>query len=119
MGPVSILWYRERSLTQVKTRVLEKDSKFSSLCAGDTLEFEEITEYYSTGRIERRSSLEFDGGDEIRVPPMRAEDWRLFSDWLDFFSTDTVWELTRLVSEYEKTHPPIQWFSLPSPPSMS
>ena len=46
---------------------------------------------------------------EIALPPMHDRDWERFSRWLEGFETEEMWTLTMLVSEYEKTHPPILW----------
>jgi len=40
---------------------------------------------------------------------MHEDDWNRFSDWLDSFQTDELWELDMLVAEYQKTNPPIRW----------
>ena len=108
MGVVNMQWYRDRGLTRKVTKVLESDSKISDKKAGDIVEFEEITEHYSCGRIDVRGTGD-PYGDEIGVPPMRSEDWRMFSEWLDPFETSIMWTLDELVSEYEKTNPPIRW----------
>jgi len=49
-------------------------------------------------------------GSELRLPPMKGDDWSRFSEWLWTFQTDEVWTLEQIVEEYEKTNPKIRWF---------
>lgn len=90
MGPVSLNWYTERGLDY-------------------------NTEQYSTGRIDFWNPYDEDAmyPDEMGVPPMRQEDWNRFSEWLDTFETDDVWEFCQLVWLYEKENPPIRWYETP------
>jgi hypothetical protein len=46
---------------------------------------------------------------ELGLPAMHKEDWARFSDWLDKFESETVMDLAAIVTEYEKTNPPIRW----------
>jgi hypothetical protein len=109
MGVVNLQWYRDRGLLHRVARVMESDSRFNpSWRAGDTVEFEEVTESYSCGRIDVHGTDD-PYGDEIGVPPMRSEDWNQFGFWLDTFETDRMWTLAELTAEYEKTNPPIRW----------
>ena len=90
---------------------MESDSRFNDAWrVGDVVEFEEVTESYSCGRIDVRGT-DNRYGDEIGVPPMRSEDWNQFGFWLDTFETDRMWTLAELTAEYEKTNPPIRWDS--------
>lgn len=118
MGPVSLRWYEERGLTQKITKVLTEDSKITDRKAGDTIEYDEITERYSCGRIDVRGGDTGPYGDEIGVPPMRSEDWETFGAWLETFETDDMWNLKQLVLMYERFNPKIRWadeHSLPYP----
>jgi hypothetical protein len=108
MGVANMQWYRDRGLIEKVTQVLEKDSVFSDKKAGDIVEYEKITETYSCGRIDVRGTDD-PYGDEIGVPPMHAEDWHTFGEWLDTMKTDRVWSRSELVAEYEKTNPAIRW----------
>jgi hypothetical protein len=108
MGPWHTGWYIERGLTEKKTIVLEKDSLISDLKAGDTVEIDEITEYYSAGRLEIYGKDLYP--DERAVPPMRSDDWNNFDDWLRTFETDDKWTLQQLVEMYEKDNPKIRWW---------
>jgi hypothetical protein len=108
MGPVSMNWYRDRGLTEIKMITLEADSVITGLKAGDQFECEEITTYYSTGRIDIYGTGE-PYPDEIGLPPMRSEDWSSFGLWLDTFETDAVWTLDQLVELYERANPKIRW----------
>ena len=74
-------WYRERGL----------------------VENENITTYYSAGRIDIRDSEKegYDGWDEYGVAPMHGEDWNALSDWLDDLTTTELWEYDMLISIFE------------------
>lgn len=104
MGPVSINWYKDRGLTKMVTKVMEKDSTFTNRKKGDEYTVEEVTENYCAGRIDIRGT---DGGgkwidDEYGLEPMRAEDWGLLSDWLDTVETDGVWSKEDLLHNFER-----------------
>jgi hypothetical protein len=64
--------------------------------------------HWSAGRIDIYDS-EDDYPQEMALPAMHSDDWRRFSGWLDTIKTAKVWDLDRLVAEYEKTNPPIRW----------
>lgn len=83
MGPVSLDWYRKRGL-------LEEGSV-------------EPTTYYSAGRIDIRDDTKhgYDGWDEYSLAPMHGEDWNDFSEWLESFQTNELWELEDIVKLYE------------------
>lgn len=86
MGPISLNWYEDRGL-----------------------DYE--TEPYSAGRLDfYNPTTESHYPDEMSVPPMRSEDWRSLSKWLDKFSSETVLTLDEIVEEYEKTNPKIRWW---------
>jgi hypothetical protein len=108
MGPVNMQWYRDRGLTEIKIITLEADSAILRRKAGEQYEVEEVTIYYSCGRIDVRGTGD-PYGEEIGVPPMRSEDWARFGDWLDTFETDAVWTLDQLVELYERANPKIRW----------
>lgn len=110
MGPISMNWYRARNLTKKVTKVLEKDSIIHDKKAGETIEVEIITEHWSGGRIGiHGTSTLF--GEEMALSTMHGEDFNRFSEWLETFTTDTVWSLEAIVAEYEKTNPKIRWAS--------
>jgi hypothetical protein len=112
MGPWHLGWYSKRGLTRMVKKTLEKDSPISDKKAGDVIEYEEITEHYAAGRIDFNNTLEPDSiwPDEMGVPPMRAEDWRSFGDWLHTFETDFPWTLAQIVELYERDNPKIRWW---------
>lgn len=117
MGPISLDWYRERGFTKRVTKVLEEDSSIFDKKKGEVIEYDEITESYSGGRIDFwNPNIDSMYPDEMGVPPMRSEDWNSFSDWLDTFETDEVWELKQLVWLYERngSNPPIRWLETPA-----
>ena len=66
---------------------------------------------WSAGRIDIRDDTKhgYDGWDEYSLPPMRTEDWNNFSDWLDDFETEELWEFDDIIAQYEKTNRKIRW----------
>jgi hypothetical protein len=114
MGVANLQWYAERGLLQRKTITFTEDSlmvKHGTHKAGDEIHGFEPTEYYSCGRLDFWNPYDDSNfPDELGVPPMRSEDWHRFSDWLDEFETDKVMTLQEIVTEYEKTNPPIRFW---------
>lgn len=89
MGPAYTKWYTDRGLDINK-------------------------EPYSTGRIDFFNPYEDSPyPDELYVPPIRTEDWNSFSNWLDTFETDDVWDFCQLVWLYERDNPKIRWYEAP------
>ncbi len=119
MGPVSVQWFSERGFTEKKTTILTEESllvKHGKAKVGDVYEYEDVVEHYSAGRIDvyGLDEKEYYGGmTELALPPMRTEDWNIFSDWLDTVETDDVWTLEQLVMIYERTNPKIRWAETP------
>lgn len=66
-------------------------------------------DHWAGGRIDI-SGTSYTYGVEIGLPVMHQSDWNRFSDWLRTFETDTVWTITELTEEYEKTNPKITWW---------
>ena len=110
MGVANMQWYKDRGLTKRISKTLTEDSQLTGRKAGDTFEYDEITQEYSCGRIDCRSEDLGRYGDEIGVGPMKAEDWHRFGKWLDTFETDFMWSLEELVELYERNNPKIQWW---------
>ena len=108
MGPCGMWWFRENGYTKMVTKTLEKDSLVSDHKAGDVIEFEDITEYWYGGRIDIYGTGD-PYGDEMGLPIMDGPSYKGFSEWLEKFETETVWNLDQLVEEYEKTNPKIRW----------
>lgn len=108
MGPVSLSWYRERGLLQKVERILEKDSIWTDCKKGDKLVYEEIIEHWAGGRIDVRGTGN-PYGEELSLPIMHGEDFNRFSDWLDTFETDFIWNLDQIVELYERANPKIRW----------
>ena len=81
MGPVNMQWFEERGL----------------------VENNEITTYYSAGRIDIRDSSKegYDGWNEYSLPAMHGEDWNDFSSWLESFQTHELWEFDDIIKLYE------------------
>ena len=106
MGPISMDWFRERGLTEQRTRVIEENEFLSCVGGyqvGDVLEYEEVTTYYCGGRIDIRDDTKegYDGWDEYSLPPMHGEDFNDFGDWLESFQTHELWEFDDIVKLYE------------------
>lgn len=102
MGPISMDWFRDRGLTRIVSEVLEEDQKFSGLKKGQIFDYEEITTYYSGGRIDIRGVPDEPWGLEYALPVMNGEDWNDFSEWLESFSTFELWEYEDLIEQYEE-----------------
>lgn len=113
MGPWSLHWYRQRGLTKNYSKIVTREDsillKFYRI--GELVHREEITEYWSGGRIDIRISDfdEYPYHTEIALPVMKGTDYNRFSDWLKTFETDDVWTLDQLVEMYERTNPKITW----------
>ncbi len=103
MGPVSMDWFRERGLTKTVREVLEEDQKFGKLKKGDVWEYEDITTYYSAGRIDIRDSTKegYDGWHEYGVAPMHGEDWNALSDFLWDFESEDLIPYEELIEQFE------------------
>jgi hypothetical protein len=113
MGPLSIDWYKSRGLTKTVTVTVEPDSwlaNYNGYKAGDTIIQDEIIEQYSCGRIDVSGVPDEPYGLEIGVPVMRHDSWHLFGNWLQNFTTDRVYTLCELVTEYQKTNLKICWY---------
>jgi hypothetical protein len=115
MGPVNTEWYRERGLTRRVTTTVTEDSVLVELGrknVGDVLEYDEVTEYYSAGRIDIRDDSKegYDGWDEYSLAPMHGEDWNRLSDWLDNLETERLWGKSELLDAFEEeTGYKIRW----------
>ena len=110
MGPISMQWYRDRGLTKRATRTLAEDSQLTGRKAGESFEYDEITQGYSCGRIDCRGDDLGAFGDELGVEPMKDESWARFGAWLDTVETDDLWTMDQLVEMYERTNPKIEWW---------
>ena len=66
---------------------------------------------WSGGRIDCRGGTLGMFGDEINLPIMKTTDWHNFTKWLRTVETKDLYSLKQLVTEYEKTNPPITWFN--------
>ncbi len=112
MGPVSLDWYKTRGFTKSITVTVEPDSwlvNYKGYQAGDAVTFGEIVTRYSCGRIDVwGTGLEYEP--EIAVPVMLHDSWYLFGNWLQNFSTNRVYTLHELVTEYQKTNLKICWY---------
>lgn len=104
MGPISLDWFRKRGLTREVSVVLEEDQRFGDLKAGDTWEYDEITTYYSGGRIDIRGLDEEEYWccqDEYGLPVMHGEDWNALGDFLDRLSGKKVVPYESLIMLFE------------------
>ena len=119
MGPISMDWFRKNGLTEVVTHTVESEHQRDILRrsrpdieVGDTFEREEVVISYSCGRIDIRDDTKegYDGWNEYSLALMRTEDWNDFSDWLDDFETEELWELKDILEEYKQdTGHVIRW----------
>ena len=105
MGPISMDWFRERGLTEKKTRVVTEDSVLVEMGrkVGDVLEYDEVTTYYSGGRIDIRGVPDEPWGLEYGVAPMHGEDWNALSDYLWDLTTEELLPYDTLIEQFE-TH---------------
>ena len=110
MGVANMQWYKDRGLIKRVTKTLTEDSKLTGRKAGESFEYDEVTEGYSCGRIDCRGEDLGQFGDEIGVDPMKNESWAQFGKWLGTFETDAMWTLEELVEMYERTNPKIEWW---------
>ena len=110
MGVANLKWYEDRGLLKKIKRTLTEDSTLTNRKAGDVVEYSEIIQEYSCGRIDCRGEDLGQFGDEIGVGPMKAESWHRFGNWLNTFETDAMWSLEELVEMYERVNPKIEWW---------
>jgi hypothetical protein len=108
MGPISMDWYRQRGLTRKATMVIEEGSLLASKYdVGDLLEYDQITTYYSGGRIDIRGldhSEFYNGWGEYSLPIMHGEDYNALSDWLDEQEDETVRTYDELICDFEREY---------------
>jgi len=113
MGVINMQWYIDRGLTKRVTKTLTEDSKLTNRKAGESFEYNEITQGYSCGRIDCRGDEYGESlgpyGAEISIPPMTEQDWGRFSRWLSTFETDAMWKFKDIVELYERENPKITW----------
>ena len=105
MGPINLRWYEERGLTEKKTRIVTEDSILLEMGrkVGDVLEYDEVTTYYSGGRIDIRGVPDEPWGLEYGVAPMHGEDWNALSDYLWDLTTEELLSYNTLIEQFE-TH---------------
>ena len=90
MGPINMQWYEEGGL-------LKEGSV-------------EPTTYYSAGRIDIYGVPGEHYPLEYSLAPMLGEDWNDFSDWLEGFETQELWEFEKLIACYEgASNTKIRW----------
>ena len=106
-------WYEERGLTKTVTHTVESEKQRDILRrsrpdieVGDTFERQEVTQDYSTGRIDIRGvpgDEYWNGWHEYDVAPMRTEDWNALSDFLWDLTTEELLSYNELIEQFE-TH---------------
>jgi hypothetical protein len=64
---------------------------------------------WSSGRVDVGGIEGEPFGTEYPIPPMKNQDWADFGNWLDALETNDIWNLERLLSEYELDNKPIIW----------
>ena len=110
MGVASLQWYRDRGLVKRSTIILTEDSKLTGRKAGESFEYDEVTEGYSCGRIYCRGNDLGQFGADIGVDPMKDSSWARLGNWLKTVETDDLWTMDQLVEMYERTNPKIEWW---------
>ena len=110
MGVINMQWYIDRGLTKRVTKTLTEDSKLTGRKAGESFEYNEITQSYSCGRIDCRGEDLGPYGEELSIPPMTDQDWGRFSKWLNTFETDAMWKFEDIIELYERANPKIEWW---------
>jgi hypothetical protein len=105
MGPINLNWFRDRGLTEKKTRVVTEDSILLEMGkkVGDVLEYDEITTHYAGGRIDIRGVPDEPWGLEYGLPIMHGEDWNALSDYLGGLTTEELLPYNTLIEQFE-TH---------------
>jgi hypothetical protein len=111
MGVINLQWYEDRGLLKRTPRTLTEDSVLTGRRAGEVVEYPEITQEYSCGRIDCSGDGLGPWGAELGVDPMKAQDWARFGSWLATVETDDLWTMDRLVELYEQTNPAIEWWA--------
>ena len=104
-GPVSMEWFRERGLTEKVAKVVTEDSVLVELGrknVGDVWEYDEVTTYYSAGRIDIYGVPGEHYPLEYGLAPMHGEDWNALSDWLNTVDTNTQWSYEDLIANFER-----------------
>ena len=109
MGPVNTQWYKDHGFGKTVIKTLTEDSKLTGRKAGESFEYNEITQSYSCGRIDCRGNDLGPYGAEISIPPMTEQDWGRFSRWLNTFETDAMWYIKDIIELYERENPKITW----------
>jgi hypothetical protein len=115
MGPISMDWFRARDLTQmvdieIKTPI---EAKLYKANIGDTVQSEDITEYWCGGRIDiyGLDADEYYGGtSEYGLPIMDGESWNKLTEWLEEYVSETLTSFEDLITMFEKeTKHKIRW----------
>lgn len=115
MGPISLDWFRDRGLTQMVDVEVTDEHMANRLNVnmGDTVPMEDVTEYWSGGRIDiyGLDETEYYGGrSEYGLPIMDGESWNVFSDWLENYETIELKTYEQLLSAFEAdTDHQIRW----------
>lgn len=105
MGIANTQWYDERGLTEKVTKVITEDSVLVELGrknVGDVWEYDEVTTYYSAGRIDIYGVPGEHYPLEYGLAPMHGEDWNALGDWLDTVETNTQWSYEDLIANFER-----------------
>jgi hypothetical protein len=103
MGPISMDWFRDRGLTEKKTRVVTEDSVLVEMGrkVGDVLEYDEITTHYCGGRIDIHGVPDEPWGLEYGLPIMHGEDWNALGDYLRDLTTEELLPYDTLIEQFE------------------
>jgi hypothetical protein len=115
MGPISLDWFRDRGLTQMVDMEIttEIDARRYNVNIDDTVQVEEITEYWCGGRIDiygLDSDEYYCGTSEYGLPIMDGESWNKLTDWLDEYTSEELTSFEDLIIIFEReTNHKIRW----------
>ena len=114
-GPISIDWFRDRGLTQMVDMKIttETDAKRYNVNIGDTVQVEDITEYWCGGRIDiygLDDEKHYGGMSEYDLPIIDGESWNKLTDWLDEYESKELTSYEDLIIIFEReTKHKIRW----------
>ena len=115
MGPISMDWFCDRGLTQMVDMEIttEMDARRYNTSIGDTVQVEDITEYWCGGRIDIYGldpRKHYGGMCEYDLPIMDGESWNKLTDWLDDYESKELTSYEDLIIIFEReTKHKIRW----------
>ena len=106
MGPISMDWFRERGLVREVEKAFESAdiAEAFGMDVGEKYIVDEISTYYSAGRIDIRGVPDEPYGLEYGLAPMHGEDWNALSDFLNNFTSETLVSYEQLIELFETNY---------------